>query len=278
MKVYVDDVGRHFARAKAEGAQIVSEPQDGSWGGRTYRALDHEGHRWEICQRGRDLAAERWQLPPGVTRGSSDAAAPSRDRSIAAWRRTLDHIALAVSDPDRTATLFATVFNAARVPADGAGPPEVSVMLGDLKLVFVKAATPGAIGASHVAFNAPKSGAEGIRNGLAAAGLKIRSPSTRPCISPTTTTIFLRFAFLDGAARSGNGPHRAGFQGYSRSVEMPCSGFAPSLVQMTSGPSTSSTDAAVVGATSASTLLRRATIATHTQVRLWRPAVFMRAA
>ena len=71
MKVYVDDVDGHFARAKAEGAQIISEPQDGFWGGRIYRALDHEGHRWEFAQRGRDLAVERWDLPPGVTRGVS---------------------------------------------------------------------------------------------------------------------------------------------------------------------------------------------------------------
>jgi uncharacterized glyoxalase superfamily protein PhnB len=69
MKVYVEDVDGHFARAKAAGANIISEPQDGFWGGRTYRALDHEGHRWEISQRGRDLAAKHWQLPPGVTRG-----------------------------------------------------------------------------------------------------------------------------------------------------------------------------------------------------------------
>lgn len=69
MKVYVDDIDKHFSRAKAEGAKIISEPQDGFWGGRIYRALDHEGHQWEISQRGRDLEAERWQLPPGVTRG-----------------------------------------------------------------------------------------------------------------------------------------------------------------------------------------------------------------
>jgi uncharacterized glyoxalase superfamily protein PhnB len=69
MKIYVDDVDAHFARAKAEGAKIVSEPQDGFWGGRIYRAMDEEGNRWEISQRGRDLSAERWQLPPGVTRG-----------------------------------------------------------------------------------------------------------------------------------------------------------------------------------------------------------------
>lgn len=69
MKVYVDDLDEHFARARAEGARVIAEPQDGFWGGRTYRALDPDGHRWEISQRGRDLAAERWRLPPGVTRG-----------------------------------------------------------------------------------------------------------------------------------------------------------------------------------------------------------------
>jgi uncharacterized glyoxalase superfamily protein PhnB len=69
MKVYVDDVDKHFSRAKAEGAKIISEPEDGFWGGRIYRVVDHEGHQWEISQRGRDLASGLWQLPPGVTRG-----------------------------------------------------------------------------------------------------------------------------------------------------------------------------------------------------------------
>jgi uncharacterized glyoxalase superfamily protein PhnB len=71
MKIYVDDVDTHFARARAEGATIIVEPQDGFWGGRTYRALDHEGNRWEISQRSRDLAPERWQLPVGVTLGAA---------------------------------------------------------------------------------------------------------------------------------------------------------------------------------------------------------------
>jgi uncharacterized glyoxalase superfamily protein PhnB len=69
MKVYVDDVDAHFARAKAEGAEIVSPPADGFWGGRIYRVLDHKGYRWEVSQAGRDLAADRWKLPPGVRRG-----------------------------------------------------------------------------------------------------------------------------------------------------------------------------------------------------------------
>ena len=38
--------------------------------GVAYRALDPEGHRWEMSQRGRDLAADLWRLPPGVTRGA----------------------------------------------------------------------------------------------------------------------------------------------------------------------------------------------------------------
>lgn len=71
MKVYVDDVDEHFSNAKRQGARIISEPQDGFWGGRIYRALDHEGHQWEISQSGRDFAARRWELPPGVTLGVS---------------------------------------------------------------------------------------------------------------------------------------------------------------------------------------------------------------
>jgi uncharacterized glyoxalase superfamily protein PhnB len=41
----VDDVDAHFARARAAGAIIASEPAD-QHGERMYRALDHEGHRW----------------------------------------------------------------------------------------------------------------------------------------------------------------------------------------------------------------------------------------
>jgi uncharacterized glyoxalase superfamily protein PhnB len=69
IKAYVDDVDQHYARAKAEGARIVRELEDEFWGGRIYRVLDLEGHVWEISQKGRDLAAERWELPPGLTRG-----------------------------------------------------------------------------------------------------------------------------------------------------------------------------------------------------------------
>jgi uncharacterized glyoxalase superfamily protein PhnB len=62
-------VDRHFQRAKAAGAVILSEPEDGFWGGRIYRAADLEGHHWEFSEARRDLAADAWRLPPGMVRG-----------------------------------------------------------------------------------------------------------------------------------------------------------------------------------------------------------------
>jgi uncharacterized glyoxalase superfamily protein PhnB len=69
LKVYVDDVDQHLLQARTAGATIVSELEDGFWGGRIYRAKDLEGHLWEFSQSGRDLAAEHWRLPPGLKRG-----------------------------------------------------------------------------------------------------------------------------------------------------------------------------------------------------------------
>jgi uncharacterized glyoxalase superfamily protein PhnB len=43
--VFVDDLGRHFKRAAAAGAMILSRIEDGP-PGRRYRAEDLEGHRW----------------------------------------------------------------------------------------------------------------------------------------------------------------------------------------------------------------------------------------
>ena len=47
--VHVDDVAAHYARARREGATILSEPDRGEGGGR-YRAEDLEGHRWMFIQ------------------------------------------------------------------------------------------------------------------------------------------------------------------------------------------------------------------------------------
>lgn len=48
--VYVDDVQKHYERAKEEGANILSEPETGSHG-TLYRVEDIEGHRWMFMQR-----------------------------------------------------------------------------------------------------------------------------------------------------------------------------------------------------------------------------------
>jgi len=70
VKVYVDGIDQHFARAKAAGATVISEPADKFWGGRIYEAKDHEGHYWEFSERGRELDSTEWKLPPGIKMGA----------------------------------------------------------------------------------------------------------------------------------------------------------------------------------------------------------------
>ena len=48
--VHVDDVDAHFERARAEGAEILSEPADQFWGARMYWVRDLEGHQWFFQQ------------------------------------------------------------------------------------------------------------------------------------------------------------------------------------------------------------------------------------
>lgn len=48
--VYVSDIDRHFERAKAAGATILSPVEEGGEGKR-YRAEDPEGHRWMFIER-----------------------------------------------------------------------------------------------------------------------------------------------------------------------------------------------------------------------------------
>jgi uncharacterized glyoxalase superfamily protein PhnB len=44
--VHVEDPDAHYARAKAEGADILIELMDTNYGARTYSARDLEGHVW----------------------------------------------------------------------------------------------------------------------------------------------------------------------------------------------------------------------------------------
>lgn len=47
----VDDIDRHFLRARESGAVVIGEPVDQEYGYRTYRAIDPEGHRWYFAGR-----------------------------------------------------------------------------------------------------------------------------------------------------------------------------------------------------------------------------------
>jgi len=48
--VIVDDVDKHFARARKAGAMILEEPQNTFYGHRRYGAEDPEGHQWYFAQ------------------------------------------------------------------------------------------------------------------------------------------------------------------------------------------------------------------------------------
>ncbi len=59
--VYVEDVDAHYARAVAEGAKVLQEPEDQFFGDRTYRAEDPEGGHWWFHQELEQLTGEEVQ-------------------------------------------------------------------------------------------------------------------------------------------------------------------------------------------------------------------------
>lgn len=58
--VAVDDVEKHFARAKECGASIVQPPTDMPFGVRQYTARDPAGHWWTFSQNIADVPPEAW--------------------------------------------------------------------------------------------------------------------------------------------------------------------------------------------------------------------------
>jgi uncharacterized glyoxalase superfamily protein PhnB len=48
--INVEDVDKHFARARRAGATILEEPADTDYGHRRYGAADPEGHQWYFAQ------------------------------------------------------------------------------------------------------------------------------------------------------------------------------------------------------------------------------------
>ena len=58
--VHVDNVDRHFAKAKSEGAAILKEPADMPFGVRQYTAKDIGGHWWTFSQNIKDVDPAEW--------------------------------------------------------------------------------------------------------------------------------------------------------------------------------------------------------------------------
>ncbi|WP_374571016.1 VOC family protein [Phenylobacterium sp.] len=59
------DVDDHCARARAAGAEILTEPEDQFYGARTYRCRDLEGHIWTVAQTVRTVSREEAEAALG---------------------------------------------------------------------------------------------------------------------------------------------------------------------------------------------------------------------
>jgi uncharacterized glyoxalase superfamily protein PhnB len=60
IKVRVDDVNGHYARAREHGAEILSELTDQEYGEREYDVADPWGHRWQFSETLADVDPASW--------------------------------------------------------------------------------------------------------------------------------------------------------------------------------------------------------------------------
>ena len=60
IKVRVEDVDAHFARAREQGATILSEPTNQVYGEREYDAADPWDHRWQFSETLDDVDPASW--------------------------------------------------------------------------------------------------------------------------------------------------------------------------------------------------------------------------
>ncbi|HEX3455623.1 MAG TPA: VOC family protein [Gaiellaceae bacterium] len=60
LKVRVEDVDAHFARAREHGATILSEPTDQPYGEREYDVADPWDHRWQFSETVDDVDPASW--------------------------------------------------------------------------------------------------------------------------------------------------------------------------------------------------------------------------
>jgi uncharacterized glyoxalase superfamily protein PhnB len=63
--VRVEDIDRHYARAKERGARVLRPPADYPYGERQYSVEDFAGHRWHFSQSIADIDPEMWGGTPG---------------------------------------------------------------------------------------------------------------------------------------------------------------------------------------------------------------------
>jgi uncharacterized glyoxalase superfamily protein PhnB len=60
LTVFVEEIEKHFEKAKASGARIVEELHETVYGELQYAVLDLEGHHWLFSRHARDLSPEEW--------------------------------------------------------------------------------------------------------------------------------------------------------------------------------------------------------------------------
>ncbi len=60
VQVRIEDVKDHCERARRNGAIILTEPTEHSYGERQYNAEDFHGHRWDFTETIADVAPEDW--------------------------------------------------------------------------------------------------------------------------------------------------------------------------------------------------------------------------
>jgi uncharacterized glyoxalase superfamily protein PhnB len=60
LTVFVEEIEKHYERAKFAGARIVEELHETVYGELQYAALDVEGHKWMFSRHAKDLSPEEW--------------------------------------------------------------------------------------------------------------------------------------------------------------------------------------------------------------------------
>jgi uncharacterized glyoxalase superfamily protein PhnB len=60
LTIFVEEVEKHFEKAKAAGARIVEHLHETEYGELQFAALDCEGHHWLFSRHARDVSPEGW--------------------------------------------------------------------------------------------------------------------------------------------------------------------------------------------------------------------------